>query len=317
MLAGINIVCFTASYAVALALECSRLAFRSGLRGAVMLAFGGAGLLAHTLYLVERARANQTAPLSSGYDWYLVAAWVLAATYLYLTLAHPKASIGLFVLPLVLALIAVGVLWADPQPFALSRAVRLWGMIHGLFLLLGTVAVLVGFVAGLMYLLQASRLKHKRPSGRGVQLPSLEWLERWNSRALFYSGWLFGVGVLSGVVLNLVSHRYDRQTVPWSDPVVLFGLATALWLVVAAGFNLLYQPARQGRKVAYLTVASFCFLVVMLGVSLFSQSQHRGSLRGAPSAALRRPAARVRLADARRSVGAGPWSARRSGGGAL
>ncbi len=44
-IAGISVFCFAASYTVTLALEISRLWFRSGVRGAVMLGFAGAGLL--------------------------------------------------------------------------------------------------------------------------------------------------------------------------------------------------------------------------------------------------------------------------------
>ena len=49
--AGISVVCFAASYLVALACEGSRLLFRSGIRGAAMVAFAAAGLVAHTLFL--------------------------------------------------------------------------------------------------------------------------------------------------------------------------------------------------------------------------------------------------------------------------
>ena len=55
MLAGISLTCFTASYAVALALEITRMWFRSGLRRALMLGFAAAGVLAHTIYLGKRA----------------------------------------------------------------------------------------------------------------------------------------------------------------------------------------------------------------------------------------------------------------------
>ena len=56
----ISITCFLASYLVALALEISRLFFRSGVRGAVMLGFGIAGLIAHTLFLGHRALESAT-----------------------------------------------------------------------------------------------------------------------------------------------------------------------------------------------------------------------------------------------------------------
>src|SRR5262249_667697 len=108
MIAKISIFCFAASYAVTLALEITRLFFRSGVRGALMLTFAGAGITAHTLFLIHRWTAEgANAPLSSEFDWYLVAAWLLALCYLVLVFFHPRNSIGIFCLPLVLGLIAL------------------------------------------------------------------------------------------------------------------------------------------------------------------------------------------------------------------
>ncbi len=280
MLAGIEIVCFAASYAVSLVLEISRLFFRSGIRGAIMVGFAGAGLAAHSLFLASRAYeavdADQT-PLSSAFDWYLLAAWVLAATYLYLAFYHPRTAIGLFVLPLVLGLVLIAALWADLQPFPVDRASQWWGAVHGLLLLLGTVAVMIGFAAGMMYLVHAFRLKRKRPPLRGLQLPSLEWLDRVNSRAIVISVLMLCAGHLAGVILNLVNQGRAVDELPWSDPVVVSSAATVVWLLLAACFSLLYKPARQGRKVAYLTVASFVFLVFSLASGLVLPTEHRAS----------------------------------------
>ena len=52
------------------------------------------------------------------------------------------------------------------------------GAIHGAAILLTAVTMLLGFTAGAMYLVQARRLKHKRPVDGGLRLPSLEWLQR-------------------------------------------------------------------------------------------------------------------------------------------
>jgi hypothetical protein len=46
------------------------------------------------------------------------------------------------------------------------------------------------------------------------------------------------------------------------------------WLLAAALFNVFYKPARQGRKVAYLTVVSFVFLAIALGVLLLVHNEH-------------------------------------------
>src|SRR5262249_37654706 len=151
--------------------------------------FTGAGLLAQTLYLINRAVTAGGTPISSAFDWDLLGAWGLVLVFLYLSWYHPKISIGLFLLPLALALIGLAS-FADREPFPQSRAGQVWGTIHGIFLLLGLVAVAVGFVAGLMYLLQSYRLKHKMPAAAGSRLPSLEWLDRVNSRAILISVWM-------------------------------------------------------------------------------------------------------------------------------
>ena len=112
-------------------------------------------MTAHTAFLYYRAVNASGMPLSSNRDWYLLAAWVLAVVYLYLLCFRPRTPFGLFLLPLVLGLIATAALLADPQPFAREPASKVWGIIHGTSIMLATVAVLVGFAAGVMYLGQA------------------------------------------------------------------------------------------------------------------------------------------------------------------
>jgi ABC-type transport system involved in cytochrome c biogenesis permease subunit len=273
-LSGISITCFASSYIVAWLLEGSRFFFRSGVRGAAMLGFGAAGFLAQTLYLGCRAATDGASPLSSSYDWCLLAAWLLVAGYLYATWYYPRAAIGLFLLPLALLLIAAAGLLADRDPIAPQPASQLWGAIHGVFLLLGTVTVMIGFAAGVMYLVQAWRLKHKLPPPVGLRFPSLEWLERVNSRTLVVSAIFVAIGFLAGVVLNLAARGHGE--ISWSDPVISSSALMLAWLIAAALFNVFYKPARHGRKVAYLTVASFGFLAIALGTLLLVDTGHGG-----------------------------------------
>lgn len=275
-MSGISIVCFAASYAVSLALEITRLWFRSGVRGAVMLGFAGAGLLAHSLFLVHRALTMSGSPLSSEMDWYLLTAWLLVAVYLTLTFYRPKTPFGLVLLPLALGVIGAAALWADREPFARAPASRVWGAIHGTSILLAAVAVLLGFAAGLAYLYQVWRLKLKRPPARGLRLPSLEWLQRVNGRALTVSMLALGVGVLSGMNLNLINYRRHEALLPWTDPLVLATLGMFLWLLAAVQLGALYRPARAGRKVAFVTLVSFVFLVVAFAAMFFMGTQHGG-----------------------------------------
>ena len=290
MLSGVGIVCFAASYSVALALEISRLLFRSGVRGAVMLGFAGAGLVAHTAYLYYQAVGPDGSRLAGQRDWYLVAAWAVVIVYLYLLYYHPKSPFGLFLLPIALGLIATAHFFADPEPYARPNAARAWwGIAHGVAILLAVVAMLVGFVAGLMYLWQARRLKLKRPAGRGPRLPSLEWLERVNSRSMVISMLMLGFGVASGMVLNLIKYRLEESRLSLNDPVVLSTLVMFGWLVLVVAVGGLYKPARKGRKVAYLTVAGFVFLAIALGMGLFLDTEHQSNSQASCGGAGRVP----------------------------
>ena len=276
MLAGVQIVCFAASYAAAFLLEVSRMVFRSGVRGAVMLGFAGAGFVAHSAFLYYRAVKTPGSPLSSEQDWCLLAAWLLAVVYLYLVWYHPQQNFGLFLLPLVLGLIAAGAFLARSEPFAREPASYIWGVIHGAAILLATVAVLAGFAAGVMYVYQDRRLKRKLPLPRGLRLPSLEWLARANHRALVVAVMMLAIGVAAGVVLNAFRRAGGLELLPWHDPVVFATFIMLLWLLSAVAIAARYPAQRQGRKVAYLTLVSFIFLLVALSAMLLFDTAHGG-----------------------------------------
>jgi ABC-type uncharacterized transport system permease subunit len=273
MLAGISTICFAACYAIALALEVLGLKSRAAWRRAALLGTTAAGVVAHTLYLGYRGAQSGALPASTAAEWLQLAAWVLAAIYLAALFYLPRTPTGLVLLPIVLVL-AIGSHWASTEPLAPEKTFEAWGMFHGIVLLLGTVAVCVGFLAGLMYLVQSYALKHVHSLANGLRLPSLEWLERVNSRTLGLSAVLIALGFISGVAMSLVVHRNESAYVLWTDPVVLSLAAMLLWLIVAEVFRLVYPAARRGRKVAYLTLASFVFLIIAIASLMLLDNVH-------------------------------------------
>jgi ABC-type uncharacterized transport system permease subunit len=277
MLSGISIICFAASYAIAFCLELLGLKRPRSWQRAALLGVIVAGLVAHTLYLAANASESHAIAMSAA-EWLLMAAWVLAFIYLAALFYLPRSPTGLVLLPIVLGLI-LSSLYAAREPMAAERSFYLWGMFHGLVLMLGTVAVCIGFLAGLMYVLQSYALKHVRSNFNGLRLPSLEWLESVNSRALGISAVLIALGFASGLVMSVAMHRDQRAYVLWSDPVVLSLAAMLVWLVAAEVFRLVYPAARRGRKVAYLTLASFVFLVIALASLTLLDTLHASPSR--------------------------------------
>ena len=285
-LSGISLVCFVASYAVALALEASRPLFRSAVRGAVLVGFAAAGLLAHTLFLGWRAVTEPAVPLSSPFDWYLLAAWLLAAGYLWLTLTNPRTPVGLFLLPVILLLVGAAQL-SSRVPFPQSPATQAWGVIHGMFNLAASVSVALGAVAGLMWLIQAGRLARKQAPLQGFRMPSLERLAAITARTPGIAAWTAAAGFVSGMVLNAVNkQRGLLETVPWTDPVVLRMGAVVVWLIVA---DALAHAARRrpdgGRLTAWLSLVSLGVLTVSILWGLFGATRHGvPPMRPAPAA---------------------------------
>jgi ABC-type transport system involved in cytochrome c biogenesis permease subunit len=271
----ISVVCFVASYAVALACEASRLLFRSGVRGAVMVGFAAAGLVAHTAFLLWRAASEAAVPLSSPFDWYLLAAWVLAAGSLALTLANPRIPIGLFTLPVVLALIGAATL-SSRAAFPQSPATQVWGVIHGSFNLAASLAVAAGAIAAVMWLFQAGRLARKEPPKRGFRMPSLERLSHTTMHAMTVAAWTAAAGFTSGLILNAVNkQRGLLETVPWTDPVVLRMAMLVSWLMVAAVIaRTVKQRPGGARMIVWLSLVSFFVLTGSIVWGLFGATRH-------------------------------------------
>lgn len=264
VLEGINRFCFGASYAAALALELARLYWPRPLLRPLALAFGVAGFVAHSLYvLVQRPE------LSSPAGSLLLLAWVLAVFYLYGAVHYRRLAWSVFVLPPLIGVVALADRLArhGGQPAGLSwlrylSGDHFWGATHGTLLLLAAVGVSVGFVASVMYLVQAARLRAKMLPNRGAKMLSLERLEEMNRRGINAAFPLLSAGLLLGVALTV--SRHDLGSI-WTAPKVL-GTA-GLWLLFLLLMMLRYSLHARGRLLAWGTIAAFVLLLGTLSAT--------------------------------------------------
>jgi ABC-type transport system involved in cytochrome c biogenesis permease subunit len=259
----IKFFCFAASYSVALALELIYQFWPRQWVRAASLVFGFAGLLAHTLYLV-----NEQPDVSRQYGLLLFLGWVLAVFYLIGSLHHVRIAWGVFVLPLILALIGLGRAFdqgSGSPRFRIEEVLSVdhaWSLIHVSLLFLAAVGVCVAFLASLMYLFQARRLRNKALPTPGFRLLSLERLEAMNRRAITFAFPLLTIGVLIGAVLM---YQSADSLVGWTDPRVLGTLL--LWVTFAVMLYVRFGLHLAGRQVALLTIVTFALFVVCLLVS--------------------------------------------------
>lgn len=265
ILGNVTITCFLTSYLVVLVLELLQLLGRIPWRGFLVVVMMGVGLFTHACYLVLRASEESSAGIgmwATWTDWSLLLAFALALYFFVFHIRRPDTVISFFFLPAIVAMIAVGLSVQDKPPFSRSEATELWRTVHGLSMMLGSVAVLVGFLAGVMYLIQSRRLKNHL-AGSSLRLPTLETLGRLNRQSLIFSSVSVGIGVIAGVIMNL--NRLGQ--VGWIDGGVLLSSLLLVWLIAATLLEHLYPPAKQGRKAVYLTLASLGFFILaMIGV---------------------------------------------------
>ena len=263
-LQGVTHACFGLSYLVALLLELARLIWpRAGSGWRITaLAFGAAGLLAHTYYVI----AHQPTPAAPSGSLLLLG-WVLGLFYLYGTINHARQAWAVFVLPVVIGLVGLSYLLlqiGDSTPpldvLHWLSGDRFWGGVHGSLILLAAVGVTVGFLASLMYLVQARRLRNKVNPGKVVPLFSLERLETMNRRALNLAFPLLTAGLLVGLLI--VRHGVGEN---W---VSLKVMSTAgLWIVFLVLLYLRYGTHVPSRRLAMLSIAAFGLLIVALATA--------------------------------------------------
>jgi ABC-type transport system involved in cytochrome c biogenesis permease subunit len=259
--------CFGASYAVALLLEVLHLRWPRVVPRFLGLLFGGAGLLAHTLFLVHAFfEAPQGPRLASQLGSILFLAWILAIFYLYGSIHHRRQAWAVFVLPLVLILLGLATLLPLERDEKLGsgwfQGKQFWTLVHAGLLILAAVGVCVGCVASIMYLVQARRLREKVPPQQGMRLLSLERLEEMNRRAITLAFPLLTAGLLIG--LFRVAPRLPDAPV-WTDLRVLG--SAVLWIVFALLLYLRYAAHLRGRRLALLTILTFGLLLFTLVVS--------------------------------------------------
>jgi ABC-type transport system involved in cytochrome c biogenesis permease subunit len=260
-LQGVTHACFGLSYLLALGLELAWLARPRPLWRALALAVGIAGFVAHTAYLVY----NQPTP-AAPYGSLLLLAWVLAFFYLWGTIHHARQAWAVFVLPVVIGLVALSLALVanagNTPPLDVPTWLsgdRFWGAVHGTLILLASVGVSVGFLASVMYLVQARRLRTKLDPTRRVPLLSLEKLETMNRRAITAAFPLLTAGLLVGTLLLRTEHSAAEN---WLSLKVLS--TAGLWVVFLVLLYLRYGAHVPGRRLAWLSIAAFALLLVAL-----------------------------------------------------
>src|SRR4051812_159623 len=193
--------------------------------------------------------------------------WLLALSYLYIEFTTGERSMGVFILPLLVALQIIPVL----HPTLEERSSLLegaWFGIHVSSLLFAYASFALACVLGITYVLQFKEIKAKDLGFFYERLPPLQVLDEMNLRAVKI-GWLFlTVGLVAGAVW-----ASQVQSMPLADPKIF--VAVLSWVIYSFELYAHRAIGWRGRRAAWLSAVGFGIVLLnFVPVSYFFTSSH-------------------------------------------
>ena len=236
-----------------------------------------AGLVWHTLALLQRTWAYGYLPVATFGDALLLFDWVLVAAFLLLNWRYPIRVLGALVAPLA-ALIIYGALILPQSQGTISPLLRgFWLTAHIVLTMGGFAALTLNFLGGIFYLIQERQLKAKRFGFLFRRLPSLSQLDTLNYWCLSIGFPLLTGGIITG---SLYAQHTQGRFWSWDPKEVLTLLA---WLIYAVLMHERLTVGWRGRRAAWLAICGFLVLLVtFVGSNLWMSGYHSFAKFGKP-----------------------------------
>jgi ABC-type transport system involved in cytochrome c biogenesis permease subunit len=237
-----------------------------------------AAALAHTFVIGMQTMEAGHVPVGSATSAISTFVWLLALSYLYTEMTTDERAMGVFILPLLVALQAIPAV----RPGVEERAAVLQGPLFGVHvssLLFAYASFALACVIGITYVLLFKEIKAKHLGFFYARLPSLQVLDRMNQRAIVI-GWVFlTIGMIVGAVWALQARGgYAAgdprvQAMSLQDPKIF--VALVCWVVYSFELFAARRIGWGGRRAAYLSAVGFAIVLLnFVPISYFLTKSH-------------------------------------------
>src|SRR5437867_1591232 len=236
-----------------------------------------AAALAHTFVIGMQTMEVGHVPVAGATSAISTFVWLLALAYLYTEMTTDERAMGVFILPLLVALQAIPAF----KPGIEARSAVLEGPLFGLHvssLLFAYASFALACVIGITYVLLFKEIKAKHLGFFYARLPSLQVLDRMNQRAIVI-GWIFlTVGLIVGAVWAAQARAYAAgdprvQAMSLHDPKIF--VALVCWGVYSFELFAARRIGWGGRRAAYLSALGFAIVLLnFVPISYFLTKSH-------------------------------------------
>jgi ABC-type uncharacterized transport system permease subunit len=207
--------------------------------------------------LIFRAVAIKAIPLTGLFESMIVLSIVFGLTYLFISIAIQQVWFGSVMVWLILGLVLMAGLVAEPASEPLAVAATPWAIAHGITMILGGASTVFATACSFLYLLGSHRLKSKKVALVLGRVPNIEKLEQMiilgirASFVLITIGLIIGMGMVTVVGTGIVRWLTDLKVICIIVAWVLLGI-----ILVSNRLLLL-----KGKVRAYMTIAVFVFML--------------------------------------------------------
>jgi ABC-type transport system involved in cytochrome c biogenesis permease subunit len=233
-----------------------------------------AAALAHTFVIGMQTMEMGHVPFAGATSAISTFVWLLALSYLYTEMTTDERAMGVFILPLLVALQAIPAF----RPGVDKKSPVLQGPlfdVHVSSLLFAYASFALACVIGITYVLLFKEIKAKHLGFFYARLPSLQVLDRMNQRAIVI-GWLFlTIGIIAGAVWATTYAGADPhvQAMSLQDPKIF--VAVLCWAVYSFELFAARRIGWGGRRTAYLSAVGFAIVLLnLVPISYFLKQSH-------------------------------------------
>ena len=196
------------------------------------LIVAAAGLVSQTLALILRGVSAGHFPFVGIYESMVLVSWAIVLVWHVLESFTKIKAVGLYVMPVVLVLLTIALVKYNP-PTGLAPALRSdIVIVHVSVMLVAIGCLYVAGGAAIIYLIEETLLRRRRPDGVLGRLPSLASLDR-----LIYHATALGLPFLTmGMAAGVIRAETFKVSGWPTDPMVLLSAAAwAVYLALIAG----------------------------------------------------------------------------------
>lgn len=224
----------------------------------------GLGFVFHFVSLVEHVLEVKRLPVTTIAEATSLFALLITLGFLLAYWAYRVTSLSVFAFPIVFVMTLASALSA-PRTAALPPILQAsWLPIHVSFSLVGYAALILAYLAGLMYLIQERELKRHQPRAFYYRLPPLETVDRLGAKVLAIGFPFITLGILIGVI-----GAAGAWGPGWArDPKVL--LSFSLWLIYLLLVVSRVGAGWRGHRAAVFSIVGMVMALVSWGANYLS-----------------------------------------------